>query len=107
MDKAMSGDQHAGQNHNTKRANKYFERVEQVKYLGTTLTNQIFIHKEIKSRLKSGNACFHSVQDLTCSNLLSKNIKSKMYRTVILPVFFYGCEAWSLTLMEEHRLRVF
>jgi hypothetical protein len=39
--------------------------------------------------------------------LLSKNIKTQIYRTVILPVVLYGCEAWSLTLREEHRLQVF
>jgi hypothetical protein len=39
--------------------------------------------------------------------LLSKEIKIKMYRTIILPVVLYGCETWSLTLREEHRLRVF
>jgi len=39
--------------------------------------------------------------------LLSKNLKNKIYRTIILPVVLYGCESWSLTLREEHRLRVF
>ena len=57
------------------------------------------IREEIKSRLTSGNACYHSVQ-----NLLSK---IKIYRTIILPVVLYGCEAWPLTLREESKLRVF
>ena len=57
--------------------------------------------------LKLGNACYHSVQNLLSSSLLSKNLKIKIYRTIILPVVFYGCETWSLTLREEHRLRVF
>jgi len=39
--------------------------------------------------------------------LLSKNLKIKIYRTIILPVVLYGCEAWSLTLREEKKLRVF
>jgi hypothetical protein len=60
----------------------------------------------IKSRFKSGNACYHSVQDLLSSSLLSENTKIKIYRTIILPVVLYGCETWSLTLKEEHRLRV-
>jgi hypothetical protein len=75
--------------------------------LGTTLTNQNDIHDEIKSRLNSGNACYYSIQNLLSSHLTSKNLKIKIYRTVILPVALYGCETWSLTLREEHRLRVF
>ena len=47
------------------------------------------------------------MQDLLSSSLLSKNIKIKIYRTIILPVALYGCETWSLTLTEERRLRVF
>jgi hypothetical protein len=60
----MSRDQNVGQNHSIKIDNKYFERVEQFKYLGTIVMNRNFIQEEIKSRLKSGNACYHSVQDL-------------------------------------------
>jgi hypothetical protein len=59
---------------------------------------------EIKSRLNSGNACYYSVQNLLCSLLISRKLKIKIYKTVILPV---GCETWSLTLREEHRLRIF
>ena len=58
-------------------------------------------------RLKLGNACYHSVQNLLSSSLLSKNLNIKIYRTIILPFVLYGCETWSLTLREEHRLRVF
>src|SRR5215813_302754 len=77
------------------------------KYLGTTLTNQNSIQEEIKSRLKLGNACYYSVQNLLSSSLLSLKLKIKIYRTIILPVVLYGCETWSLTLREERRLRVF
>jgi len=87
--------------------NSTFERVEEFKYLGTTLAHQNSIPEEIKSRLKSGNACYHSVQNLLSSRLLSKSLKIKIYRTVILPVVLYGCETWSLTLWEERKLRVF
>ena len=69
--------------------------------------HQNSIREEIKNRLKSGNACYHSVQNLLSSSLLSKNIKIKIYRTTILPVVLYGCETWSLTLREERRMRVF
>ena len=62
---------------------------------------------QIKSRVQSGNACYHSVQNLLSSSLLSKNEKIKIHRTVILPVILYGHETWSLTLREERGLRVF
>jgi len=87
--------------------NSTFERVEEFKYLGTTLTNQNSIVEEIKSRLRSGNDCYHSVQNRLYSRLLSKNLKIKIYRTIILPVVLYGCEAWSLESREERKLRVF
>jgi len=60
--------------------------------------NKSSIQKEIKKRLTSGNACYQSVQNLLSCSLLSKNIKIKIYRTIILPVVLYGCETWSLTL---------
>ena len=74
--------------------NNTFERVEEFKYSGTTLTNQNSIAEEIKSRLKSGNACYNSVQNRLSSRLLSKNLKIQIYTTIILPVVFYGCETW-------------
>ena len=61
----------------------------------------------LKSRLRSGNACYHSVQNLLSSRLLSKNLNIKVYRTIILPIALYGCETWSLALREERNLRVF
>jgi hypothetical protein len=65
------------------------------------------MHEEISSRLNSGNACYHSVQSLLSSCMLSRNLKIKIYKTIILPIVLYGCETWFLTLREEHRLRVF
>ena len=63
-----------------------FARVEEFKYLGTALTNQDSIQEEIKSKLKLGNACYHSVQNLLYSSLMYKNIKIKIYRIIILLV---------------------
>jgi hypothetical protein len=97
----------AGQKHSIKIANRYFENVAKLTYLGATLTNENCIHEEIKSRLNSGNACYHSVQSILSSRLLSRNVNVKIYKTFILPVVLYGCETWSLTLREEHRQRVF
>jgi hypothetical protein len=54
-----------------------------------------------------GNACYHAVHNLLSSHLLSRNVKIKIYKIIILPVILYGCETWSLTLRKEHRLRVF
>jgi len=103
----MSRDRNAGRGLSVKIGNSSIERVEEFKYLGTTLTDQNSIQEEIKSRLKLGNACYHSVQNLLSSRLLPKNLKIKMYRSIIFPVVLYGCETWSLTLREERRLRVF
>jgi len=56
---------------------------------------------------EAGNACYHPVQNLLSSSLLSKNTKIEIYRSIILPVVSFGCATWSLTLSEERRLRVF
>jgi hypothetical protein len=64
------------------------------------------IQEEIKRSLNSGSACYHSIQNLLSSQLLSKKVKIRIFKTIILPVVLYGCETWSLTLREEHRLRV-
>ena len=103
----VSRDQRVGRNHSVKIDSNSFEGVEEFKYLGTTLTNQNCIQVEVRGRLKLGNACYHSMQKLWSSPLLSKNLKIKIYRTIILPIVLYGCESWSLTLREERRLRVF
>jgi hypothetical protein len=81
--------------------------VEKFKHLGKPLTNQNSIQEEINSRWQLGNACYHSVQNLLSSILLSSNLKIKKYVTTVLPVVLYGCETWSPTLREERRMRVF
>jgi len=88
----ISRDQNAGQSHSVKTDNSSFERVEEFKYLGTTLTNQNSIQEDIKSRLKSGSACYHSMQNILSSSLLSRNLKFKINRTIILPLVLYWCE---------------
>jgi hypothetical protein len=98
----------AGQNHDIKIGNRCFENVEQFRYLGMTITDQNLIQEKIKRRLNSGNACYHSVQNLLSSRLLSKNLKFRIYKTVFFsPMVLYGCETRSLTLGGKHRLRVF
>jgi hypothetical protein len=69
------------------------------------VTDRNLIQKEIKRRLNSGNACYHSVQNILYSCLPSESVKIRIYNTISLPVVLYGCETWSLTLREEYRLR--
>jgi hypothetical protein len=99
--------QEARQREGIKIGNRSLESEAQFKYLGKTLTVKNCIHEEIKSRLNSGNACYHSVQSLSSSRLLFRNIRVKIYKTIILPVVLYGCETWYFTVREEHRLKVF
>jgi hypothetical protein len=103
----MSCCQSADQNRDIKIADRSFENVSLLQYLRTTLTNRNFIREEIKRRLNSGNACYHSVQNLLSSHLLAKHIKFTKYKTIILPVVLSGCGTWSPILRKEHRLRVF
>jgi hypothetical protein len=69
-------------------------------------TEENCMNEEIKSRLNSGNACYHSVQSLLSSHLLSRNVKVKTNKTIILSVGLYGCETWSVILMGEHTLSI-
>jgi hypothetical protein len=104
--KYMSCSQKIGEEHSIKIANRSFEDVAKFRYLGTTLTDQNCTHKQIKSRLSSRNACYHLIQSLLSFCLLSRNLKVKIYKIIILPVVLYGCETLCLILREEHRLRV-
>jgi UDP-N-acetylmuramyl pentapeptide synthase len=94
----MYGDQNAGQSQNMKTDCGSFERVEEFKYFGTALTKQNSIKKEIKSRLKSGNAGYHSVQNILCSSALSKNVEIKVDKTIILPVLAW---VWNMVTYSE------
>jgi hypothetical protein len=75
----MSHSQKIGQKHSIKIANRFFEDVAKFRYLGTMLTDQNCMHKEIKSRLNLGNARYHSVQSLLSSNLLSRIVRVLIY----------------------------
>jgi hypothetical protein len=86
-------------------ADRSFGNVVQLQYLGTTVTSQNLIQEEIKWRMNSGNACYHSFRNILSFPLLSKSIKIRIYISIILLVILYGCETWSLILTEEHRLR--
>jgi hypothetical protein len=85
----MSSHLKSGQNQNIRIVDESFENVTEFKYLGMTVTNQNDIHDEI-NRLNSGNACYHTVQNLLSSHLI--------------PVVLYGCATWSHTLREEHKV---
>jgi len=85
----MFRDQNAGRSHSIEIDNRPFERVEEFKYLGTNLTNQYSIQDESKNRLKAGNACYHSVQNIVYSSLLINNLKTEIYRSIILPVVLW------------------
>jgi hypothetical protein len=78
--------------------NKTFENLVKFTYLGMMVTNQNYIHEKIKSRLTSGNACWHAFQNLS----ICLKTQMKIQKTVILRVVLYGCQTWSLTLWDEH-----
>jgi hypothetical protein len=103
----VSRDQNADKNWDMKVGNRSFENVSHLKYLGMTVTDQNLIQEEINRRLNFGNACYYSVQELLSSRLLSKSVKVRIYKAIILPVVLYECETWSLTVREEHKLMVF
>ena len=102
----MSPEQNGGRSHNIKIDSSPFESVEEFKYFGNNSKYKKSLQEEIKSRLKSGNACYHSVQNLFSSSLLSKDLEIKICRNIIWPVVLYGCETRSLTFREVRRLRV-
>ena len=103
----ISRHQNLIKNKNIEIRNFSFENVEKFRYLGVTVTNTNDMREEIKRRINMGNACYYSLEKFLLSRLLSKKLKVKTYyETIILPVVLYGCETSSLTLREEHRLRM-
>ena len=85
-----SRDLSSERSHSIKNDSSSFERVEEFKYLGTNLTNKILFRKKLRADLKSGNTCYHSVQNLLSSSFLSKSLKIKIFRTIIVSVFCMG-----------------
>jgi len=73
----------------------------------STITNQIYIHKQIKDRLNLRNAYYSSDQNLRHTSPQTKNIQIKIYRSTILFVVLYGRETCFFKLREKHRIRVF
>jgi hypothetical protein len=96
----VSRERSAGQNHVLKISNNSSKRVEQFRYLGTTVKNKNFIHERIRSRLLFGAEYF-------VFGLTVQKFKDKIYRTIIFPFGLLSCETWYLTLKEKHRLGVF
>jgi hypothetical protein len=90
--------QNLGRNRDMMIANRSIENVSEFKYLGSTVTSLNLIQEEIERRLTSGNACYHSIQNLLSSRFLHKNLKIRMCMTIILPVVLYGCDTWYLIL---------
>jgi hypothetical protein len=78
----LSRHQNAEQNHDGRTGSKCSENMTQLKYLRKTVTNQNLIQEEIKGRLNSGNACYHSVLNLSSSRLLSKIVRKKKYTEI-------------------------
>ena len=101
----MSRDQHAVQNHIIMIGNKSFERVEQLRYLGTTITKVAFTKKLRADWMQGMLATIR--RRIFCLPVCSPSIKIKIFRAVILPVVLHGCETWSLTLREARRLGMF
>jgi hypothetical protein len=97
---SLSRHQNAGQ----KMANRSFENVSQFRYLETIVTNQNLFQEEIKRRLNSDIACYHSLS--VFSSAVEKR-NNENIQDIILPVFLYGCKTWSLTFREVHRVRIF
>jgi predicted transcriptional regulator len=91
------------EDHTIRIANESFQNVAKFKYFGTKLTNKNNIHDEIEGALNWGNVYYNSIQNALSFCLLSKNLKIKIYKAIILPLVLHGCETWSFSLREKHK----
>ncbi|KAL4126538.1 hypothetical protein QTP88_010759 [Uroleucon formosanum] len=87
--------------------NYKFKRVQQFKYPGTLITQQDEIGTEIKARIQAANKCYFGLTKLLKSRVISKNLKSQIYQTLIKPVVTYGLETWTMREKDENALLVF
>ena len=76
-------------------------------YLGTQVNNNNNTGEEITRRINLANRCLFGLGSIIRSKLLSRNTKLLIYKTLVLPVFIYGSEAWTLSSDEQHKLSVF
>jgi hypothetical protein len=79
-----------------------YQTTGQSEALAVTFTDLKCIHQETRNCLNSGNASYRADQNLLPSCLLAKNVKTKQYKSMIVPIILYGCETWSLPLRQEH-----
>jgi hypothetical protein len=84
-----------------------FEVVQQFKYLGTIVTNENNLDKEIRYRILLANNCYHGLKHLLRSQFLNLRTKLNLYKTLLKPVLTYGSECWSLNRRNEEQLQVF
>ena len=84
-----------------------FEHVKELSKLGTQLNQTNSTNSEIHARILSENRCYYSCGKLVKSRALSRNLKLKIYKSLIRPAVTYGCDAWTLTTRNEQHLRIF
>ena len=83
------------------------EKVSEFKYLGSCLTSNNDIKKEITERIAAGNRCFYSLLEIFKKRYISRTTKLRIYNSIIRPIATYGCESWTLTKHLKQKLLVF
>ena len=83
------------------------ESVQEFKYLGSIITSDNLIDREILERIGSGNRCAFALNKVLSSRKISRKTKLRIYNVILKPVVLYGCETWTLTEARKHKLEVF